>query len=107
MYESHDKDKTQFDGATLNILANSAEFSSLSGFVITGNKIYMGESDSSEVEVVALNLTPGDAGAPVANVIVKNQANPAEFAADDTSVYYTTITKTDATGVCKILKIAK
>jgi hypothetical protein len=105
--ESHDKDKTQFDGATLNILANSAEFSSLSGFVISGNKIYMGESDSSEVEVVGLNLTPGDAGTPVADVIVKNQANPAEFAADDTNVYYTTITKTDATGVCKIMKIAK
>jgi hypothetical protein len=105
--ESHDKTKTQFEGATLNVLANSAEFSSLSGFVITGSKIYMGEADSSEVEVVALNLTPGDAGTPVANVIVKNQANPAEFAADDTSVYYTTITKADATGVCKIMKIAK
>jgi hypothetical protein len=105
--ESHDKDKTQFEGATLNVIANSAEFTSISGFVISGSKIYLGESDSSEVEVVDLQLTAAAGNAPVASVIVKNQANPAEFAADDSSIYYTTITKTDATGVCKILKIAK
>ena len=105
--EIHDKEKTQFEGATLTVIANSAEFSSFSGFVISGTKIYGGESDSSEVEVVDLSFTPPASGAPTATVIAKNQASPAEFAADDTSIYFTTITATTATGTCKIMKIAK
>jgi hypothetical protein len=104
--EAHDKDTTE-QQKTYVLIANSAEFSTLSGFIITGDKIYMGEADSSEVEVVGLNLMPGDAGAPAATVIATKQPNPAEFAADDTNIYYTTITKRDASGVCKIMKLAK
>jgi len=105
--EAHDKDKTELE-ATLSVIAVSAEASALSGFVISGSKIYLGEADSSEVEVVDLKLPPGDAGgAPTATVIADKQPNPSEFVADDANIYFTTITNRDPTGVCKILKLAK
>ena len=98
---------------TLVAIASPANFNSLSGFVISGNKIYLGEaadnvtSADNAIEVVPLSFTVPASGVPTATVIANHQPNPAEFAADATSIYFTSITAKDATGTCKIMKLAK
>jgi hypothetical protein len=102
--EYHNKDMTT---GTLAVFATTAGFNAMTGFVISGDKVYLGESSDDTVEVTPLQFTVPASGPPNATVIAMHQPNPAEFAADDTNIYYTTITKSDATGVCKIMKLAK
>jgi hypothetical protein len=104
--EIHDKDKTE-QQSTLSLIVNSAGFNPISGFIISGNKIYYGETSDNNVQVAPLSFTVGDAGVPEGTVIATKQTNAAEFAADDTNIYFTTITTSDTTGVCKIMKLAK
>ena len=57
--EFHVKDKDEFEGGTLSVLANSAGFNALSGFVISDGKIYFGETGDNNVEVVPISsFTP-------------------------------------------------
>jgi hypothetical protein len=97
------KDLGEKEG-TLAILVTTPGFNALSGFLISGNKVYLGETSDNNVEVTPLQFTDMNA---TPTVIAMHQPNPAEFAADDTNIYFTTITKNDATGVCKIMKLAK
>jgi hypothetical protein len=103
--EFHDKDKDEKEG-TLSVVTSTAGFHALSGFLISDGKLYLGETEDNNVEVVPLSFTPS-ANPPTPTVIAMNQANAAEFAADDTSIYYMTLTRADATGVCKIMKLPK
>jgi hypothetical protein len=104
--EFHDKDKNEMQGTVARI-NSAAGFNPLSGFVISDNKVYIGETSDNNVEVITpLTFTPSD-NAPPPVVIAMHQPNPAEFAADTTNIYYTTITSNDANGTCKIMKLAK
>jgi hypothetical protein len=87
-------------------IATSAGFNPLSGFVISGGNIYLGETSDNNVEVVPLDLTKTDADAAGGTVIASHQANPAELAADATNIYWTAI-DTGGAGACKIMKLAK
>jgi hypothetical protein len=64
----------------------------------------MGESSDNSVDVAPLSVTAAE---PVNAVeIAMNQVNPAQFAADATNIYFTTIEE-GGTGACKIMKLAK
>jgi hypothetical protein len=102
--ETHDKDQTEKE-STLSIIANSAGYQAITGFVISGNKIYLAESSDNNVQVVALSFEVDAGDAPVGKVIATQQTNAGELAADDTSIYWTTI-ETPGTA-CKIMKLAK
>jgi hypothetical protein len=84
---------------SFTVIANDAGFNPISGFVISGDKIYLGESSDNNVQVVPLTV-PGDAGAPNSTVIAMNQMNPSQFAADATNIYW-------RTADCKVMKLAK
>jgi hypothetical protein len=84
---------------SFTVIANDAGFNPISGFVVSGGKVYLGESSDNNVEVVPVS-SPGDAGAPTATVIAMNQMNPSQFAADATAIYW-------RTADCKIMKLAK
>jgi hypothetical protein len=103
--EFHDKDMSETQ-MTVSRINSAAGFNPLSGFVISDNKIYLGETSDNNVEVTPLTFVQA-ADAPPPVVIAMHQPNPAEFAADATSIYYTTITSSAATGTCKIMKLAK
>jgi hypothetical protein len=83
-------------------IATSAGYNPITGFVISGNTLYLGESSDNNVEKIALSLVPvADGGAtPTAAVIATKQMTPSQFAADATSLYW----RTDD---CKIMKLAK
>jgi hypothetical protein len=100
----HDKDTGE--SAEAVVMTSTPGFNPLSGFVISGNNIYLGETSDNNVEVTPLTFTPS-ANPPMPTVIAMKQPNPAEFAADATNIYYTTITTTDANGTCQIMKLAK
>jgi hypothetical protein len=73
--------------------------STLSGFVISDNQIYIGESSDDNIEMAP--LMPGkNAGAREATVIAAGQMKLTQFAADPTNIYW----RTDD---CKIMKLAK
>ncbi|HVU51131.1 MAG TPA: hypothetical protein VHL80_10620 [Polyangia bacterium] len=103
--EFHDKDMSETQ-MTVGRINSAAGFNPLTGFIISDGKIYLGESSDNNVEVTPLTFTPST-NAPPPVVIAMQQPNPAEFAADATNIYYTTVTKNDATGTCKIMKLAK
>jgi hypothetical protein len=84
---------------SFTVIANDAGFNPISGFVISSNKIYLGESSDNNVQVLPLTA-PGDAGAPSTTVIAMNQMNPSQLAADATNIYW-------RTADCKIMKLAK
>lgn len=84
---------------SFTVVANDAGFNPISGFVVSGGKIYIGESSDNNVEVAPLSA-PGDAGAPSAAVIAMKQMNPSQFAADAANIYW-------RTADCKIMKLAK
>jgi len=88
-------DKGEHD--SLAILANDAGFNAISGFVVSDNKVYLGESSDNNVQVAPLMF--GGAAAS-AMVIATGQTNPVQFAADATNIYW----RTDD---CKIMKLAK
>jgi hypothetical protein len=102
--EFHGKDQTEKEG-TLGVVVTTPGFNPLSGFLIVGNNVYLGETSDNNVEVAPLSFT--NMNQPTPSVIAMQQPNPAEFATDGTSIFYTTITKSDATGVCKIMKFTK
>jgi hypothetical protein len=81
--------------------ATSAGLNPITGFVVSGNTIYLGESLDNNVEKMPLPTSAdADAGAPGATVIATNQMSPSQFAADDTNIYW-------RTADCKIMKLAK
>src|SRR5450432_2350330 len=49
--EVHDKDKTEKE-STLSVIANSADYSAITGFVISGDKIYLADSGDDSIQVV-------------------------------------------------------
>jgi hypothetical protein len=103
--ESHDKDTTEKE-STLSVIANSADYSAITGFVISGDKIYLADSGDNSIQVVGLSFATRDGGdAPTGATIAANQVNAVELAADDTSLYWATIDT--ATSACKIMKLAK
>jgi hypothetical protein len=106
--EAQDKDMPEAAGGTYSVIATSDGFNALSGFVLSGNTIYFGETTANNVQSVPLNFNPDpNTGPQPSTVIATGLTNPAEFAADDANIYFTTITATDASGTCKILKLAK
>ena len=82
---------------SLAVLANDAGFNPISGFVVSGNQVYLGESSDNDIQVAPLSF---GAMAADATVIATGQTNPAQFAADATNIYW----RTDD---CKIMKLAK
>jgi hypothetical protein len=87
-------------------IATTAGFNAVSGFVISGNTIYLGEEDASNASIqkIALAFTAPAMGQmpPSATPIPMNsvQMNPSQFAADATNIYW-------RTKDCKIMKLAK
>jgi len=63
------------------VIANDVGFNPISGFVISDNQIYIGESSDDNIEMAP--LMPGkNAGAREATVIAWGQMKPTRFAAD-------------------------
>jgi hypothetical protein len=96
-------------GPAPNRVAFSASYDPITGFVLSGDAIYLGESVDDAVEKVpAGNGAPG-APTPEAVVIARNQPNAGQFAADDANVYWRTLGMNADTGAqdCKIMKLAK
>jgi hypothetical protein len=85
---------------TLGVIANSAGFNQITGFVLSGVSVFLGESSMNAVEVAPLVKVSDNVPAPVAQVIATNQKDPSQFAADDTSIYW-------RTSDCRILKLAR
>jgi len=87
--------------ATHPVLALAAEFDSITGFVISGGNIYLGEVPN-KIEKVAFALRPdGGVGDPPSAVVIGNGGkNPGQFLADATNIYW----KNDD---CAIMKLAK
>ena len=88
-----DGSKIEYKGVNLGehdslaIMANDAGFNAISGFVVSGNKVYLGESSDNNIQSVPLMFggTAADA-----TVIASGQTNPAQFAADATNIYWRT-----------------
>jgi hypothetical protein len=87
----------QGEHGSLAILANDAGFNPISGFAVSGNQIYLGESSDNNIQMAPLSF---GAMAADATVIATGQTNPAQLAADATNLYW----RTDD---CKIMKLAK
>jgi hypothetical protein len=83
----------------LNIAA-SAGYNQVTGFVVTGDTIYLGEAADNQVDKIALSFDPDAAVPPEATPVVKGQKNPSQFVADDAWVYW----RTDD---CLIMRLAK
>jgi hypothetical protein len=82
---------------TSQTLAVSASANVITGFVVTGANIYLGEaspgaSDPTGNAIELAPLEPGDAGETEAKVIAKGQHGASQFAADATSIYWATRT---------------
>jgi hypothetical protein len=101
----HDKDKNEHE-STLAKMLNGNGFNPLTGFIISGSKVYLGESGDDTVEVGPLSFTVDQSNVPTATVIADHQPNPSQFAADATNIYWAAI-ETHGTGACKIMKLAK
>jgi hypothetical protein len=83
------------------VMAVAADLNDITGFVVSGNAIYFGESVTNNVEVAPLILDPADAGTgPKGTIVASNQVNAGQFAADDRYVYW----RTDQ---CKIMRLPK
>jgi hypothetical protein len=87
------------EGVSLSSVASSAGYNPITGFVISDNTIYLGESSDNNVEKAPLSASV-DGGAPEATVIATKQMSPSQFAADATNVYW-------RTADCKIMKLTK
>jgi hypothetical protein len=82
-------------------IATSAGYNTITGFVISGSTLYLGESLDNKVEKVAFPANPATVASAVeATVIASNQMSPGQFLADATNVYW-------RTSDCKIVKLAK
>lgn len=94
---------------TLSVIANSAGFNPISGFVISGSFIFLGESSMDAVEVAPLVKGSDNVAPPLAQVIAPNQKDPGQFAADDQNVYWRTVQPNPSTGTtnCRIMKLTK
>jgi hypothetical protein len=89
------------ENESLAAIATSAGYNPITGVVVSGTTIYLGESSNNNVESAPLPTNPDpDAGAPEATVIATNQMSPSQFAADDTNIYW-------RTADCRIMKLAK
>jgi hypothetical protein len=93
-------------GGTQNAqtLALSAGGFPITGFVISGSSIYLGETsdpptDSTANTIEVGPLAPGDGGATGAQVIAQGQRGATQFAADATNVYWVTKTPPAVTAV--------
>jgi hypothetical protein len=82
------------------ILANSAGFNPITGFVISGSVVYFGEEEMDTVEMAPVVTGSDSVSVPIGQVIALDQKNPGQFAADDKNIYWRT---TD----CRIMKLAK
>jgi hypothetical protein len=75
-----------------------ADFSKITGFVVSGSSVYFGDG-ANNVEIVP--LTKGvDTDVPHGTILASNQLSPSQFAADETNVYW-------RTSDCRIMKLAK
>jgi hypothetical protein len=75
-------------------VAESAENHAITGFVISGDSVFLGESEIEAVEVA--NVTGGG----TATIIATGQQDPSQFAVDDKNIYW-------RTSDCRIMKLAK
>ncbi|HSZ82310.1 MAG TPA: hypothetical protein VLA14_08510 [Polyangia bacterium] len=93
-------------------LATTADAGAVTGFVVSGASVYLGESGADEsggdaVEVAPLD--PGDAGPGTATIIAMAGGAVSQFAADATHVYWVvTSSATDGGAAdCAIMSLAK
>jgi hypothetical protein len=91
----------QAEDAPIVNIATSNGYNTITGFVISGSTLYLGESLDNKVEKVAFPAVAATVTAPVeATVIATNQMSPGQFLADATNIYW-------RTSDCKIVKLAK
>ena len=97
-------------------VATSAGEDTITGFVVTGANVYLGEGvdqmtpTSDSIQVAPLGTPEGGATPPAGNVIALGQHAAASFAADATHVYWTTHTPSTTAGAaddCAIVSLAK
>jgi hypothetical protein len=93
-------------------LAMTANASVVTGFVVRGPNIYLGESGANEgtgdtVEVTPLD--PGDAGTAIATIVATTSGAVTELAADATHIYWvvTSSATAGAAADCAIMSLAK
>jgi hypothetical protein len=95
------------------LIASTAGANAITGFVVSGTSIYLGEGDNSGAGGNAIEAAPldsGDAGEAQATVLATGQANPSQLVADASHVYWVTHTPSataDAADDCAIMSLAK
>jgi hypothetical protein len=93
-------------------LAMTANASVVTGFVVRGPNIYLGERGAGEAGGDAVEVTPldpGDAGNAIATIVATSRDAASQFAADATHIYW--VATSSATGGaaanCAIMSLAK
>jgi hypothetical protein len=95
------------------LIVSTAGSNAITGFVVSGTSVYIGEGDNSgaggnAIEVAPLD--PGDAGETQATALAAGQPNPSQLVADATHVYWVTHTPSATAGAaddCAIMSLAK
>jgi hypothetical protein len=98
-------------------VTSSAGSNSITGFVVTGASVYLGESDdvsggptAHTVQVAPLGGADGGADTPAAKVVATGQPGASSFVADATHVYWVTHEPSVTAGApddCAIVSLAK
>ncbi len=92
-------------------LATTANAGVVTGFVVSGSNIYLGESGQyagtgDDVEIAPLD--PGDAGTEIATIMTTASGAVSQFAADATHVYWVVTSSVDGGAAdCAIMSLAK
>ncbi len=97
------KKVTAVETDSFTIIGNSTEYNAISGFVLSGTTVYLGETSSNKIEKLKLFLDLDMACTNEGTVIASDQVNAGQFAADDANIYWRTCGATD----CQIMKMAK
>jgi hypothetical protein len=92
-------------------LATSANASAISGFVVSGSSVYLGEAGAGEAGGDAIEiapLAPGDAGPTTATIVGTARGAASQLAADAAHIYWVA-TSSVAGGAanCAIMSLAK
>ncbi|MDB4982079.1 MAG: hypothetical protein JWM82_2831 [Myxococcales bacterium] len=97
------KKVTAAENDSFTVIGNSKEYNPISGFVLSGTTVYLGETMSNKIEKLKLFVDLASTCTNEGTVVASDQVNAGQFAADDTNVYWRTCGAT----ACQIMKMAK
>jgi hypothetical protein len=91
----------KLEGDSFLPIARTSTATSVTGFVVSEDTIYLGQNDDIQKVPLSVALPPdADAGVPEPAVIASDQPAPSQFAADAVNIYW-------RTADCKIMKLTK